>query len=179
MASRVKLLMILAGAVAGALVFDLAFFGPWKEAWDAAGKDLQDVEFKLQEARNTLAREGTVRERWNEVRRLLSRPRRPDAQTHFVTHLRQLADRAGTTFDYSWSTRTQGEFKEYVYATTFKLEWEQFIDLLRELHNSREFLRPLRIGVASLYERENRLNLDLKVSTIEYAPDPPKKGAGR
>jgi hypothetical protein len=176
---RVKILLILAGVTAGVLIFDLAFFGPWKEAWDNAGKDLQNVEFKLQEARNTLARERTVRKRWDEVKRLLARPRKPDAQTHFVTHLRQLADRSGASFDYQWSTRTQGDFKEYVYATTFKLKWEQFVDLLRELHNSKEFIRPLRIGVASLYEREDRLDLSMKVSTIEYAPVPPKKGANR
>ena len=50
------------------------------------------------------------------------------------------------------------------------------MDLLAELQNSKEFLKPLRINISSQYEREDRLDLDLKLSTIEYSPAPLKAG---
>ena len=52
-----------------------------------------------------------------------------------------------------------------------------FVDLLAELHNSREFIKALHLSVVSKYEREERLDVTLRVATIEYAPQPAKTGA--
>jgi hypothetical protein len=68
----------------------------------------------------------------------------------------------------------QGDFKEYIFDTKFKLTWAQYVDLLVELHKSTEFLKPIRMTVASQYEKEDRLDVDLEVSTIEYSPAPVK-----
>jgi hypothetical protein len=46
-----------------------------------------------------------------------------------------------------------------------------------ELHNSKEFLKPLKMNVQSQYEKEDVLVVDLRLSTIEYAPVPVKAGA--
>ncbi|HVR87776.1 MAG TPA: hypothetical protein VMU54_25840, partial [Planctomycetota bacterium] len=70
----------------------------------------------------------------------------------------------------------QGDFKEYIFDTKFKLTWAQFVDLLVELNNSKEFMKVLRMNIASQYEKEDRLDLELKLSTIEHSPAPAKAG---
>ena len=83
----------------------------------------------------------------------------------------EVARTAEVTFDIKGvREQQQGDFKEYVFETQIKLKWEQLGELLVALHNSREFLKPARVTVGSQYEKEERLDVDLKVSTIEYAP---------
>jgi hypothetical protein len=79
----------------------------------------------------------------------------PDVHTNFMTHLTEIFDKAGVVFDVSGTPQAvqQGDFKEYIFDTKFKLTWAQFVDLLVELHNSKEFLKPLRMNVVSAYEK--------------------------
>jgi hypothetical protein len=95
-----------------------------------------------------------------------------------MAHLNEIFDKAGVVSDISGTPQPvqQGDFKEYIFDTKFKLTWAQFIDVLVELHNSREFLKPLRMNIGSQYEKEDRLDVELKMSTIEYSPATSKAG---
>jgi hypothetical protein len=96
-----------------------------------------------------------------------------------MEHVGEMCDRAGGTYDIQAVQPQQvkdSDFREYPVEMKFKLTWGQLVDLLAELHNSKEFLKPLRININSQYEREDRLDLDLKLSTIEHSPVPLKAG---
>jgi hypothetical protein len=164
--------------VGAGFVLDRLFLAPWLGRWEKLSEEIRRTEEAIQKARATLAREKAVRRDWEEVRALLAAERKPDVQNHFFAHLGEIAKRVGRNVDIQGTGRVQqqGDFKEYVYETRFKLTWEELVRLLVELHNSNEFLKPLRLSVASQYEREDRLDLDLRVSTLEYAPVPPKAG---
>lgn len=174
---RTKVLIAVATVAVGAFLLDRGAAAVWFEPWAAAKQELGKVNVEIAKARSTLAREKPVRDAWKRVEERLSK-RPADIPNHFVSHLGAICGRVGVSLDVSNTPQHQqkGDFREYVFETRFKLTWGQFVDLLAELHNSREFLKPLRISIGSQYEREERLDLDLKVSTIEYAPVPPKAG---
>lgn len=165
---------VLAGIVVAAsalLLVDKVFLGPYLEKWRDLSARAEKVDQEVQRYRTILSREGAVREGWAKVQGLLEKPRVPDVQTHFVAHLGEIANTIGVNFDIKGVRElSQGDFKEYVFETQFKLKWEQLGELLVALHNSREFLKPARIAVGSQYEKEDRLDVDLKISTIEYRP---------
>lgn len=177
-ANRTKALMIVTIALVAGFALDKAANAFWLEP---RKKLIQDIDKTVQEiarSNTTLAREPIVQRDWSKVRDRLNQPRSPDAHTHFLAHLGELFEKAGVTFDVSESQpQQQGDFKEYIYDTKFKLSWAQFVDLLVELHNSKEFLKPLRLTIGSQYEKEDRLDLELKVSTIEYSPSTARPGA--
>ena len=171
MSRRAKIMagVVLAGAVA--LLADKILLSPYLEKWRKISVESDKVDQDIQRARTILGREKSVREGWDKVKDLLKKPRVPDVPTHFVAHLGEICEGIGANFDISVSRdQQQGDFKEYVFETKFKLKWEQLGELLVALHNSREFVRPMRIAIGSQYEKEDRLDVDLKVSTIEYAP---------
>lgn len=174
--TRMLLYIVLGGL--GLILLDRVIISPWWNQWNQLGTDLERVERDLRSARATVAREKAVRDDWERIQKRLQTPREPDVQTHFVSHLGNMWERAGVGFDvHTGPQQQQGDFREYVYETKFKLKWEELVRLLVELDNSREFLRPIRIGVHSRYDREDRLDVDLRVSTIEYSPELTKKGS--
>lgn len=174
---RRKMLILAALVAAGLFLFDKAALSPWLDAWKKLSTETHVVDQEIQTARASMAREKLLREGWAKVQALLQKPRTPDVQTHFVAHLGEIRQKVGVSFDIQGARdQQQGDFREYVYETKFKLTWEQLVRLLVELHNSKEFLKPSRINISSQYEREERLDLDLRVSTIEYAPVPVKTG---
>ena len=152
-----------AGFVADKLVVNL-WWEPWKETRDK----IAQVDKDLTRVNRTLKDEDKIRKEWKEVSVLLDKPRTPDVQNHFLEHLRQLCEKVGATFNYvSQQQGRQVDFKEYVVDFKLQLPWEKFVTLLEELHNSREFLKLIRLNIASQYEREDRMDVDLRVSTIE------------
>lgn len=176
---RTKSLAIAAGAVLLFFLADKGYAAFWSEPWAKAKADIAAADAELARAKGVLAREAQVQEEWRKLRGLLAK--RPESVgTHLVSHLDGIFDRSGVKADISSGNSQQlpgADFREYIFETRFKLPWGSFVDLLVELHNSREFLKPLRLNVSSQYEREDRLDVDLKVSTIEYAPQPAKPGA--
>lgn len=174
---RVQVLVGVVVAAGLAFAADRFFIASWWASWQKLSLDLQAVDVEVGKAKNTLAREQRVFADWKAVREQLDR-RPEDVSTHFMSHLGSICDKTGVSLDLTRSPQPQqnGDFREYVYETRFKLTWEQFVNLLGSLHNTREFLKPSRISIGSQYEKEPRLDLELKVSTIEYAPLPPKSG---
>ena len=179
MDKRTKLLALVAGSALGLFLLDKAVSALVTEPWSKINQELVKVNDDIRKAGTTLNSQETVTKNWNRVRDRLDLPRVPDAHTHFLTHLGELFEKVGVSFDVSENPQPvqQGDFKEYIFDTKFKLTWAQYVDLLVELHKSTEFLKPLRMTVASQYEKEDRLDVDLKISTIEYSPAPVKAGA--
>lgn len=177
MDKRTKILALLTGVLVCAFVLDKAVNAFWLEPRKKLRADIDKAAQEIARSNTSLAREPEVRREWAKVQNRLNLTRTPDVHTHFLAHLGDLFEKAGVTFDVSEAQpQQQGDFKEYVYDTKFKLTWAQFVDLLVELHNSKEFLKPLRLTVGSQYEKEDRLDLELKVSTIEYSPGTARPG---
>jgi hypothetical protein len=175
---RTKLLVIVAAAALGIFLLDKLVSALVVDPWAKINQDLVKTENEIRKANATLNNEATVRRDWTKIRDHLDEPRIPDVHTNFGAHLSDIFEKAGVAFDYSENPQPQqqGDFKEYIFDTKFKLTWAQFVDLLVELHNSKEFLKPLRMNVQSQYENEDLLVVDLRLSTIEYAPVPVKAG---
>jgi hypothetical protein len=176
---RTRLLAIATIVVAGAFVLDKAVNAFVLDPLSKINQDLAKTEGEIKRANATLNSQETVRRNWNKIQDRLELPRPPDVHTHFVTHLDDVFDKVNVPKDLSENPQPQqqGDFKEYIFDTKFKLTWAQFVDLLVELHNSREFLKPLRMNIGSQYEKEDRLDVELKLSTIEYSPAPVKAGS--
>ena len=173
---RTRTLAILAAAALGLLLVDRGYAALWAEPSKKLDEELEKARLELVKARTIVAREEAVQAEWRRLReRLEKRP--ADVPNHFVSHLGSLAARLGVRLAVNPTAPVQqGDFREYPFEMRFQLTWGQFVDLLAQLHDSREFLRPLRVHVSSQYEREDRLDLDLRVSTIEFAPAPAKSG---
>ena len=77
------------------------------------------------------------------------------------------------------SNRTRLKVRGDLTVPNTELNWSQLVDLLRELHESREFLKPVRLGINSRYDKEGKLDLSLRVSTIAWAPPVKKRKKGR
>ncbi len=179
MDKRTRVLVILTAIVAGAFVLDKAVMALVVTPLQKINEDLTATEGQIRKANTALNSQETVTRNWNKIRDRLDQPHLPDVHTNFMTHLTEIFDKVGVVFDVSGTPQAvqQGDFKEYIFDTKFKLTWAQFVDLLVELHNSKEFLKPLKLTVSSQYEKEDRLDVDLRLSTIEYAPVPVKAGA--
>jgi len=175
---RTKILAIVALAGLGLFLLDKAVSALVVDPWTKINQELMKTEAEIRKANATLNSQDLVVRDWTKVRDRLDLPRTPDVHTNFLTHLGDLFEKAGVAFDVSENPQPQqkGDFKEYIFDTKFKLTWAQFVDLLVELHNSKEFVKLLRLNVGSQYEKEDRLDLELKVSTIEYSPAPVKAG---
>ena len=177
MDKRTKILALLTGVLVCAFALDKAVNAFWLEPRKKLLMDIDKASQDITRSYEALKREPVVQREWAKILSLQNQMRMPDVHTHFLAHLGDLFEKAGVTFDVSEAQpQQQGDFKEYVYDTKFKLTWAQFVDLLVELHNSKEFLKPLRLTVGSQYEKEDRLDLELKVSTIEYSPGTARPG---
>lgn len=171
---RTRVLLGVTVSMVGLLLLDKGVSAFITDPWNQITKDIGKTNADIQKAELILNSKDRVRHDWNKVKDRLDEPVAPDVHTHFLSHLGDLFQKVGVAFDISESPQhqQQGDFKEYIFDTKFKLTWPQLVDLLVELHNSKEFLRPLRVSVMSYYEKEDRLDVDLKVSTIEYSPAP-------
>jgi len=179
MDKRKRVLVILVLAATVAFVLDKAVSALVIDPLKKINEDLAKTEADIKRANTALNSQETVSKNWNKIRDRLDQPRIPDVHTHFMTHLGDLFEKVGVTaLDVSGNPQPQqqGDFKEYIFDTKFKLTWAQFVDLLVELNNSREFLKPIRMNIGSQYEKEDRLDVELKLSTIEYSPAPVKAG---
>jgi hypothetical protein len=70
------------------------------------------------------------------------------------------------------------EFAEYSVETSFQAGWESFVRLLLEIRNAKEFVKVQRLAATSKYEKEGRLDIELRVSTIGLAASPASSAAG-
>ena len=179
MDKRTRVLAIFALSAAGLFVADRAVGALVLDPLKKIDDDLVKTENEIKKANAVLNNQEAVTRNWNKIRDRLDQPRIPDVHTHFMTYLGDVFERIGVVFDVAGTPQAvqQGDFKEYIFDTKFKLTWAQFVDLLVELHNSREFIKLIRLNIGSQYEKEDRLDVELKLSTIEYSPTAAKAGA--
>lgn len=175
---RTKVLFGIVIAAAAAFVADKLFMSLWWEPWKQTSAAIGEADLALYRVNAKLAEEAEAQKNWKKVRDLLEKGRKPDVQNHFLGHLGAICDKQRLTFDHQGTqVARQGDFKEYVVDMKLKLSWEKYVDLLGELHNSKELLKPIRINISSQYEKDERMDVDLRVSTIEFDPPPKKTGA--
>ena len=174
---RTKVLFGIVILAAGGFLADRAFTSLWWEPWKKTRDEIRDVNQALFRTNSILTDEPKAQKDWKRVRDLLDKPRKPDVQNNFLEQLGNISDKVGATFDFQGSQQLrQGDFKEYVVDFKLKLTWEKYVDLLGELHNSRELLKPIRINISSQYEKDDRMDVDVRVSTIEFDPVAQKTG---
>jgi hypothetical protein len=178
---RTRILVIATISVGGLFLLDRGVSALIVDPWSQTTKDIAKANAEIQKANTDLSHKDQVIRDWNKIKDRLDLPRPPDVHTNFLSHLGDLFQKSSVAFDVSENPQhqQQGDFKEYIFDTKFKLTWPQLVDVLVELHNSKEFLKPLRINIVSQYEKEDRLDVDLKVSTIEYSPAPPPRTVPR
>jgi len=178
MDKRRKILILVTIVAACAFFLDKAVSALVVDPLNKISQDTAKTEAEIKKANTVLNTEETVKRHWNKIRDRLDEPRPPDIHTNFIAHLGDHFEKIGVAYDVNENPQPQqqGDFKEYIFDTKFKLTWPQFVELLVELHNSKEFLKVLRMNVGSQYEKEDRLDVELKVSTIEYSPAPAKAG---
>ena len=178
MDKRKKILVVAVIVAACAFVLDKAVNALTIEPLRKIGQDMTKTNAEIQKANNVLNMEETAKRNWNKIRDRLDEPRPPDIHTNFMAHLGDHFEKIGVAYDVNEipQPQQQGDFKEYIFDTKFKLTWPQFVELLVELHNSKEFLKVLKISIQSQYEKEDHMVVDLRVSTIEYSPAPVKAG---
>jgi hypothetical protein len=179
MDKRRKVLLIGTIVAACAFLLDRAVNGLVIDPLQKIGQEMTKTDAEIRKANTVLNTEESVKRSWNKIRDRLDEPRPPDIHTNFMAHLGDHFEKIGVAYDVNEipQPQQQGDFKEYIFDTKFKLTWPQFVELLVELHNSKEFLKVVRMNVGSQYEKEDRLDLELRVSTIEYSPAPVKAGA--
>jgi hypothetical protein len=174
---RTKVLFLIVVVAGAAFLGDQLFSGIWWSPWQKAQADIRETDAALAKLKSTLQREEKVSREWDKVKKLLDKPRTPDVENHFLEHLGAICSKMGLEPSMQGVTvGRRGDFKEYLVDTKLKLTWGQYVDLLGELNDSRELLKPIRITLNSQYEKEDRLDVDLRLSTIEFDPVPVKAG---
>lgn len=179
MDKRRKILIVGTIAVAIAFIVDKAVGALVFDPLQKINLEMTKTDAEIRKANTVLNTEEAAKRNWTKIRDRLDEPRPPDIHTNFIAHLGDHFEKVGVAYDVNENPQPQqqGDFKEYIFDTKFKLTWPQLVDLLVELHNSKEFLKILRMSISSQYEKEDRLDLELKVSTIEYSPAPVKAGS--
>lgn len=174
---RTRVLLLIVIAAGAAFLGDQLFRGVWWTPWKKALADIRDADFAIARLKSTLQREDKVTKEWDKVEKLLKKQRAPDVENHFVEHLGNICEKVGVENSMQGTSQARrGDFKEYVVDTKLKLSWGQYVDLLAELNNSKELLKPVRITLNSQYDKEDRIDVDLRLSTIEFDPVAPKAG---
>ena len=176
MDKRKRILIIGTIVAVCAFVLDKAVSALVFDPLQKISQDMTKTEAEIKKANTVLNTEETAKRNWTKIRDRLDEPRPPDIHTNFIAHLGDHFEKIAVAYDVNEIAQPapQGDFKEYIFDTKFKLTWQQFVELLVELHNSKEFLKVLRIGIQSQYEKEDHMVVDLRVSTIEYSPAPEK-----
>jgi len=178
MDKRRKILIVVTAVAGTAFLLDRAVSALVFEPLQKINLEIAKTETEIKKSNTVLNSEESVKRNWTKIRDRLDEPRPPDIHTNFLAHLGDHFEKIGVAYDVNENPQPQqqGDFKEYIFDTKFKLTWPQFVELLVELHNSKEFLKVLRMSIGSQYEKEDRLDLELRVSTIEYYPAPAKAG---
>ena len=175
---RTKVLLLVVVVAGAGFIVDQLFRSLWWNPWQKTQAEIRDADGALSKLKRTLLREEKAAKEWDKVKKLLDRRQGPDVENHFVQHLGTICDKVGVENSMSGGPAgRRGDFKEYIVDTKLKLTWAQYVDFLGELHNSRELLKPIRITLTSMYEKEDRMDADLRLSTIEFDRVPVKAGA--
>lgn len=171
---RQKLMVWGVAALAAAFFVDRFYFTPWYDEMKKLRTDLEGVGRQLAVARATVATAPAVKAEWKVLNDRLARAKESDTLNEFVIGLGKLCADAGVSNLSTKPGREQkvgerGEFIEYAVETNFQATWEPFVRLLYKIACEKEFLKVQRLVITSKYEKEDRLDVELRASTIELA----------
>ena len=119
---RTRVLAYAAGAVLLVFLGEKAYAGLWSGPWENVNKEIADADGDLTRATAVVSRESAVQEDWKKIRGLMAK-RPANVGNHLVGRLESMFDRVGVKADISSTTlpQQQGDFREYVFETRFKL----------------------------------------------------------
>ncbi|MBI2933087.1 MAG: hypothetical protein HYY16_15695 [Planctomycetes bacterium] len=169
---RRRILAWSVAAIAAVWLIDRIFFTPWYEEMKRLRGEIEKARQQRAIAQATIQTRKSSVDEWKVLHERLARVPGSEARNDFVSGLEALSGLAGLQ---NWATKVGreqkiGDFIEYSVEGSFYATWEAFVRLLLEIHNWKDFLKVQRLSVTSKYEKENRLEVDLRVSTIEPAP---------
>ncbi len=169
---RQKLLVWIVLSAVGLWLFDQIYFGPWSDEMRKLGDETAKMRTQVEMARRTVAARREAAADWKAVEDRIGKGRESDAVVNeFVAGLQNLSGVVGLQ---NWSTKVgrgqkTGDFAEHAVETSFQAGWEAFVRLLWDLRGWKDFIRVQRFVITSKYEKENRLDVEMRVSTIELA----------
>lgn len=177
MDKRSKWLMIGVGLLAGAWILDQVVYSPWKQKWEKLGADLTKTRASLRAAKDVVAKEESVRAEWKKVKAPLDKPERAGIETDFMFVVGGLASNADARPGLDQRNAEQaGDFKEVIVDAHLTCTVDGLTKFLLAVYNSKEFLKLRRLHIGSQYDRpEEKMTVDVKLSTIVYAPKPNTK----
>lgn len=177
MSKRERTILIFALVVAGLYLLDLVVVGPWLERWDEVNRGIEKKREDLDEAEVLLMHEDAVQKEWRKLKNRLEAEDRAGTTETLLVHLDEIGRRAGVKEDIAKISPARwdrvGDFDEIGLEMLLETDIDGLRNLLVEMHNSNEFLKISRLTVNSqLGQRgkKDKLEVDLKVSTIELAP---------
>jgi len=170
-----------AAAVAILYLLDRLLLSPWIEEWETLGTQIEERRRELDEARSLMEREDRVKREWTRMEARLTRPPELESDVALLGQIKDLGDRAGVSMTPESSRRIErpGGFFEVGCEVSLEADIVHLRDLLLELYNSEEFLKVHSLSVISRAldrRKSDRLGVDLKLSTIEFAPERARRG---
>ncbi|MHC4606610.1 MAG: hypothetical protein ACYTAF_06700 [Planctomycetota bacterium] len=184
MSKRERLVVIVTLCAAAAFLFNQFWLKPWERTWDQVSAELAEKRDSLGEKERMLAWEADVAADWARLKNALASEKRRDAAQVLLTHLNELERKAKVTMNFHRGREDEiGDFVEHSVEISLKTDINGLRNLLVEFENSKEFIKVSRVKVnANPFDRgrKDRLDVDLKISTIQYKPGKNgKKNGGR
>jgi hypothetical protein len=160
--------------VAGLWLLDQTILTPWFEEWDRVSVEIIEKRDALESAEHLLKREVEAARDWRIIENQLTAEDRAATTDTLLVHMENLEQRAGVTMDITSDREVdRGDFSEINLEISLQTDISGLRNLLVELYNSEEFLRMSRLNVSAQpfdKKRKGRLDVGLRVSTIEYHP---------
>ena len=132
MDKRRRILLLVTIVAAGAFLLDKAVSALVLEPLQKINQEMTKTESDIKKANTVLNTEETAKRNWTKIRDRLDEPRPPDIHTNFIAHLGDHFEKIAVAYDVNEiaQAQQQGDFKEYIFDTKFKLTWQQFVELL-------------------------------------------------
>ena len=177
MSKRERMVMIVAMSAAGLYLLDLIFVGPFFAEWNDVSQGIEKKSKELDGVRILLKHEMRSQGEWKKLRKRLDSEKRAATTEELLVHIDEIGRKAGVSRDIMnikpSRDKQTGDFREVSLEASLETSITGMKDLLVELYNSSEFLKISRLTVTSRLgdrKRKDRLDVDIKISTIQYAP---------
>lgn len=173
MSKRERTILIVVVSVIGLFLVDRFWFSPFLEARADILKQREAEEHRKDEYEAMIRQRSQRQADWRKVEAALKKQKEveTDALNHLVFNMVELTSKSGINLAVNGQGEQKtGAFREVYVETKFETDWEHLVDLLFAIHKSPELLRTRRIAIRSQYEKQAKLDVDLRVSTIEALP---------
>jgi hypothetical protein len=178
MERRTKILLYTAIGMGGAYLLWLVGVRPILDDVESADGRISAAKKALNVEKSYLRRQKAIEKKWDDTMEAVDSPGRATLADQFDLYVRDLMDRTiGSksrlpTISPVNSRDQKGDFLETaVEVKNARFKPDEWIRFLTELANENDFLKLRRLSLKSRFDRpEKVLVVDMKLSTIEYAP---------